>query len=326
TVYRMDTTGTVTTLHAFRLSEGAHPHIANLIQASDESFYGTTYDGGPSFAGNVFRLDAAGALTTLHAFTGADGAYPFAGLIQATDGFFYGTTRSSGPGGYGTVYRMAADGMLTTLHAFTYSDGASPYAGLIQATDKNFYGTTQSGGTSGAGTVFRIALRTVTQLVATTASGAYGATASLSATLTIGASALPDREVSLTLNGFPAGRSITDAFGVATVAGVSLAGLNAGTHPGAVSASFAGDTVYAASSASADLLVSKVTPIVTWPAPATVAFGTPLDGTQLNATSNVAGTFIYNPSAGTILPVGAGRVLSLTFTPFDTTNYTSVTA
>src|SRR5207247_432235 len=122
------------------------------------------------------------------------------------------------------------------------------------------------------------------------------------------------------------GRAITDAFGVATVAGVSLAGLNAGTYSGAVSASFAGDTVYAASSASADLVVSKVTPIVTWPAPATVAFGTPLDGTQLNATSNVAGTFIYNPSAGTILPVGAGRVLSLTFTPFDTTNYTSVTA
>ena len=324
TVYRMDTTGTVTTLHAFTFSDGAYPFIASLIQASDESFYGTTYYGGPNYTGTVYRMDATGTLTTLHAFTSTDGAYPYAGLIQATDGFFYGTTSSSGPGGYGTIYRMDATGLLTTLHAFNYSDGYAPYAGLVQATDNRLYGTTQSGGI-GAGTVFRIALRTITQLAVSTATGSYGGTASLFATLTVGTSALPDRAVSFTLNGFPVGTAITDAFGVATVAGVSLAGLNAGRYPGAVSASFAGDTAYAPGSASADLVVAKLTPIVTWPAPATAAFGTPLDGTQLNATVNVGGTFDYAPPAGTILPFGAGQTLSLTFTPFDATNYTSVT-
>ena len=66
-----------------------------MIQATDGSFYGTTsMRRSATDAGTVFKLDAAGTLTTLHRFTGgsSDGAYPYAGVIQATDGSFYGTT------------------------------------------------------------------------------------------------------------------------------------------------------------------------------------------------------------------------------------------
>ena len=46
---------------------------------------------------------------------------------------------------------------------------------------------------------------------------------------------------------------------------------------------------------------------------------------QLNATSNVAGTFSYSPSAGAML--GAGdQVLQLTFTPVDAAHYVSVSS
>ena len=47
--------------------------------------------------------------------------------------------------------------------------------------------------------------------------------------------------------------------------------------------------------------------------------------TQLNATTTVAGTFAYTPTAGTVLQAGAAQTLSVTFTPTDAANYTSAT-
>jgi len=55
-------------------------------------------------------------------------------------------------------------------------------------------------------------------------------------------------------------------------------------------------------------------PLITWPTPAAITFGTPLSGTQLNATANVPGTFAYGPAATTVLTAGS-HVLSVTFTP-----------
>src|SRR5206468_17707 len=116
------------------------------------SFYGTTYSGGSNGVGTVFKMNAAGTVTTLHSFIGSDGTYPQAGLIQASDGNFYGTTSYAG-----TVFKMNAAGTVTTLHSFTGgSDGATPQAGLIQASDGSFYGTTSFGGGANAGLVFRL--------------------------------------------------------------------------------------------------------------------------------------------------------------------------
>ena len=73
--------------------------------------------------------------------------------------------------------------------------------------------------------------------------------------------------------------------------------------------------------------MTKATPTITWPAPSSIVVGTALSATQLNATSGgVPGTFVYTPPAGTLLPLGVGQALSVTFTPTDTTNYNSATA
>jgi len=75
------------------------------------------------------------------------------------------------------------------------------------------------------------------------------------------------------------------------------------------------------------LTVTKATPVLDWgnPLPA-VSYGTALSGSQLNATSGgVAGTFVYTPAAGTLLGPGA-HTLSVTFTPTNTTGYSSQTA
>src|SRR5262249_53741595 len=47
--------------------------------------------------------------------------------------------------------------------------------------------------------------------------------------------------------------------------------------------------------------VAKATPTIAWLTPATVVFGAPLSGAQLNATASVPGTFVYSPAAGAVL-------------------------
>ena len=70
---------------------------------------------------------------------------------------------------------------------------------------------------------------------------------------------------------------------------------------------------------------SSVTPTITWNTPAPVTVGTALSSTQLNATANVTGTFVYTPAAGTVMNTAGAQTLSVTFTPNDTTSYNSAT-
>jgi uncharacterized repeat protein (TIGR03803 family) len=111
TVFKIDGTGNLTTLHSFSgsPSEGAGP-FAGLVQGTDGNFYGTTAAGGAHNQGTLFRITPAGALTVLHSFSGApsEGAIPFAGLVQGTDGNFYGTTALGGANSEGTVFKLSS--------------------------------------------------------------------------------------------------------------------------------------------------------------------------------------------------------------------------
>jgi hypothetical protein len=82
---------------------------------------------------------------------------------------------------------------------------------------------------------------------------------------------------------------------------------------------------YATSTASVTISVAKATPVIMWPTPAGIIYGTPLSGTQLNATANTPATFVYTPAAGTVLSAGASQTLSVTVTPSDTANFTTST-
>jgi hypothetical protein len=81
-------------------------------------------------------------------------------------------------------------------------------------------------------------------------------------------------------------------------------------------------TDYAGASAMVQLVVNQATPVVQWPTPAPISYGTALSKVQLNATANVPGTFAYTPPAGTVLPAGT-QTLSVLFTPTDSLDYTS---
>ena len=69
----------------------------------------------------------------------------------------------------------------------------------------------------------------------------------------------------------------------------------------------------------------KVTPVISWAAPGSLTYGTPLSSAQLNAASSAAGSFVYTPPAGTVLGAGANTLLA-TFNPTDTQDYTAATA
>lgn len=72
------------------------------------------------------------------------------------------------------------------------------------------------------------------------------------------------------------------------------------------------------------IAVVKTDPVITWANPADVFNWTALSSTQLNATANVAGTFVYTPGLGKALNVGDNQELKVDFTPTDVSKYNVV--
>jgi hypothetical protein len=105
----------------------------------------------------------------------------------------------------------------------------------------------------------------------------------------------------------------------------STAALGPAGSPYAVTYRYAGDAVFNPTTGASTLAVSKANPTITWANPAAITYGTALSNTQLDATANVPGSFAYTPPAGTILGAGT-QTLSVTFTPTDTADYSSVVA
>jgi hypothetical protein len=62
------------------------------------------------------------------------------------------------------------------------------------------------------------------------------------------------------------------------------------------------------------------TPILTWPAPSPITYGTPLSATQLDTASSVLGTCTYTPAPGTV-PAACSVALLCSFAPQDKTGY-----
>ncbi len=135
---------------------------APLFLGSDGAFYGTTYAGGGSVRGTVFKLSSGGSkLEVLRRFTGleGDGAVVYGGVIEAGNGALYGTTGEGGVSNKGTIFRLNRDGSdYRVLRSFTGAggDGAQAFAGLTKGSDGLLYGTTRYGGAADKGTVFRL--------------------------------------------------------------------------------------------------------------------------------------------------------------------------
>jgi hypothetical protein len=144
---------------------------------------------------------------------------------------------------------------------------------------------------------------------ATAASGTAGSSFSYQITAT-------NAPASYGATGLPAGLTVNSGTGL--ISGTPTA---VGTSTVTLSATNSGG----AGSATLTLTVNATTPAITWAAPAAITYGTALNATQLDATSTVAGTFAYTPAAGTVLKAGS-QTLSVTFTPTNTSEYSTATA
>ena len=160
-VYKITKDGNFTLLHAFNDADGRNA-FGQLVQGTDNYFYGTTMDGGAHNNGTIFRINRSGDFKVLWNFWSTKGAKPSHGVIQANDGNFYGVTRQGGSSHLGVLFRMKPDGTVTVLHTFTgATDGGNPVGALLQGTDGNLYGTNTIGGQAngdGFGVLFRSTL------------------------------------------------------------------------------------------------------------------------------------------------------------------------
>ncbi|MDQ0289312.1 MBG domain-containing protein [Oligosphaera ethanolica] len=116
-----------------------------------------------------------------------------------------------------------------------------------------------------------------------------------------------------TVTTVPAGRKVDMLYN-----GAASEPINAGTY--AVTASI-DDTNYQGAG-TADFEIKKAKPTITWPTPLSINEGTALSATQLAATANIPGTFVYEPPRGTILPLGT-HTLQTTFVPKNLANWES---
>jgi len=159
-VFKITSSGKETVMHSFSgytTGDGANPY-ATLILDGEGNVYGTTFYGGPSQYGVVFKVTPSYEESVLYAFGGTpDGANPQAPVVFDEEGNLYGTTSTGGEYGDGAVFEFAASGTESILYSFTGNgDGANPAAGLISGKQGNLYGTTVNGGGGDYGTVFEL--------------------------------------------------------------------------------------------------------------------------------------------------------------------------
>jgi uncharacterized repeat protein (TIGR01451 family) len=174
-----------------------------------------------------------------------------------------------------------------------------------------------------------VCVNTVSSIVTTTltaapATGTYGGTVNLSATLTDGTNGVGGKSVSFTLNGNSAGSASTNASGVATLSNVSLAGINAGAYPTGVAASFAGDSGYTASNGSAALTVNKASQTITFGPLNDKTYGDADFTVSATASSGLAASFSAAGSCtvtGNTVHITGGGSCTITASQGGDTNY-----
>lgn len=150
TVFKIDTAGQFSVFYSFQgPPDGASP-FGVMVQDAAGNLYGTTYYGGTSNAGTIFKLGPTGKETVLYSFMPSgqtqSGAFPF-GVVRDAAGNFYGLAR-------GVVFKLDSTGKESAL--FTYTDDDDVVSSnLMQDSAGNLYGTTLYG-TTGDGTVFKL--------------------------------------------------------------------------------------------------------------------------------------------------------------------------
>jgi uncharacterized repeat protein (TIGR03803 family) len=174
TIFRITPSGSFTSLVQFDGTNDANDgNIATIVQGTDGNLYGTSFGGGASGQGAIFKLTLPTCpctnrlmLTTVIDFERTNGVEPLGQLVQGSDGMLCGATAGGGAFDQGTVFKTTLDGSLTTLASFNGTNGTFLVSTPVQAVDGNLYGATAGGGpdydpdltqyNTGYGTIYRL--------------------------------------------------------------------------------------------------------------------------------------------------------------------------
>jgi uncharacterized repeat protein (TIGR03803 family) len=174
-IFKITATRKFAVIHSLNgTTDGSSPSNG-LVQATDGNLYGTTYNGGKTNQGTIFRIGPTKPYPykVLYNFDGTTGAYPMVALLQQTNGILYGETYQ---GGTGDVNPCVV-GQCGTFYSLNI--GAGPFVSLISSSGKvgktieilgqGFKGTT---GVSFNGTPATFTVVSGTYLTATVPTGA----------------------------------------------------------------------------------------------------------------------------------------------------------
>ena len=164
TVFKVSTTGTLTTLVQFSgttgIALGSSPNGGLVLHPNGE-LYGTTSAGGAYSSGSngtIFKVSTDGVLTTLVNLVG----WPtISKLTQHSNGKLYGTTfNAGGSTNAGMVLGMPVGGAPEVFATMVPLSGTTAWDtryGFVQASDGHLYGTAVAGaGSSTNGGVFKL--------------------------------------------------------------------------------------------------------------------------------------------------------------------------
>jgi hypothetical protein len=275
-----------------------------------------------AFQSQGFTLTPSADSTPQATTVGTAFANPLAVTIAAND--------SNEPIGGGIItFTAPSQGASAILSAMTATIDASGVA-QVSATANSIGGSYSviASATNSAATTSFVLINGIAQPAFSSLAGptiAYGTpSVTLSGTILVGSTA-PPGSVSITVNGDTQSAAIQADGSFSSV--FNIASLGVAGSPYTITYAYAATVGFlSATDTSHVLTVTPATPAMTWPSPGTITYGTALGSTQLDASATVPGTFTYTPAAGTILPVGTGQTLSVTFVPTDTTDYTEATA
>lgn len=175
TVYRIDSQGRHSVLHAFvhPLAEAyadvlsttasddgepapapLHAPFGRLLELRPGVLVGTASRGGAAGRGGVFAFDLESRQLYALASLPADVAAPMHGLMRASDGRLYGVC--SAPGQPGALWRYHPLEGLAIVYRFAADDGAvrGPRGVLVEGHDARLYGIASRGGAQDAGAIY----------------------------------------------------------------------------------------------------------------------------------------------------------------------------
>jgi len=140
-------------------SDGLGPIDAgDLILAPDGSLFGTTFAGGVSGDGSIFKIPAGTTnVQTLASFDAATTGSKPLGIALDSSGDLFGFCENGGPDGLGTVFELPSGSNTISLFAsFTAATGDTPISKPVFGASGNLYGFTENDGANGFGSFFDV--------------------------------------------------------------------------------------------------------------------------------------------------------------------------